>query len=93
MNYEILVRILDGLAHGAEQMQPLFRSELVDPAIIVDPNAIHILHHQIRQAVVGDSAVQKTRDARGDRDWLGSAAHCESAAASLGSVRGRLARS
>jgi hypothetical protein len=57
MNHQILVRVFDGRAYRGEQLQPLFRTELIDPAIIIDANAIHILHHQIGHTFVGDSAV------------------------------------
>ncbi len=64
VNDQVLVRVLHGAADADEQPEPSLDREVVDVAIPVDRQAVDELHHEVRQAVVGRSAVDQAGDVR-----------------------------
>jgi hypothetical protein len=61
---EVLVGDLDGLAHLAEQDEAPSDRQAVLVAVAVDRDTLDVLHHEVRQAVVGGAAVEQPRDVR-----------------------------
>ena len=64
MHHQAPVRVFYGPAHRAEKLKALRDGAFAALAILVDARAIHILHHQIRQALRSRAAVQQARDIR-----------------------------
>jgi len=62
MNHQILVRVLHGRADTEEQLQAGTSRELVQAAILVDRNALHVIHHQVGQPVLSAAAIQQLHD-------------------------------
>ena len=56
----------DGVAdaNGPEQPQPVGDGKPLPVAIVGNRRALHVIHHQIQQPVLGGAAVQKPRDIR-----------------------------
>ena len=64
VNHALLVGVLDSLAHLPEQREAFFEPETVLVAVVRDRIAAHVLHHEVRTAIIGDPAVVYARDAR-----------------------------
>ena len=64
MNDKVLMRVGDRRADLAEERQALGRGQRVRVAVGVDRFAVHVLHDEVGQAVVGRSAVDQARDVR-----------------------------
>ena len=65
VQHALLMRVLDGVANGHEQPQPLGDGR---PDVVAVPRdgdaALHQLHHEIRQASFGGARVEHRGDAR-----------------------------
>src|SRR5208283_401434 len=64
MNDEVLMSEANGVAHSAEQLQPLADGELMCVAVLVNGHAIDELHHQVGIAFFGAAAVEQSSDVR-----------------------------
>ena len=64
MNDRATVRIRDRAAHLAKELQPLGDGQRLAVAVLVDRLPLDVLHHEIRQAVVGRVAIEQARDVR-----------------------------
>src|SRR5262245_23219351 len=64
MDDQVLVRVLNGRAHHAEEIDARREREVALRAIAIDRYARDQLHHEIRLAVVGRAAVDQPRDVR-----------------------------
>ncbi len=64
MNDQILMRIGDRRADLAEELQALGRGQRIRIAIGVDRFALHVLHDEVGQSVVGRAAIDQARDVR-----------------------------
>ncbi len=64
MDDEILVCILNRVAHGREQDEPVPDAERLAIAVRRDGFACHVFHGEVRPAVGGDAAVEEARDVR-----------------------------
>ena len=64
MNDQVLMRIGDRRADLAEELQALGRGQRMRVAVGVNRFAVHVLHDEIRQSVIGRSAVDQARDVR-----------------------------
>ena len=62
MNDQIRVRILNRRAHVLEQVQTRFDRQTFVVAVARDGPAVDELHREERQPVVGDTAVEQSRD-------------------------------
>ena len=60
----LLVGVLDGLADGDEQLEPLPQRQLALVAVAGDRDALDQLHHEERAAVVGGAGVEHPGDVR-----------------------------
>ena len=58
------MRIINGHADAFEQYQALIYAEFVCVAILVDWNAAHVLHDEVRHAVIGFPAIEQPADIR-----------------------------
>ena len=58
------MRIGDGRAHLAKELQPFGDVECLLVAIVVDRQPLDVLHDEVRQAVLGRVAVEQARDVR-----------------------------
>ena len=56
------MRVLDGPAHDAEQLQALVAGQASAVAILVDGDTLDIFHHQVGQAPVRRAAVEEPND-------------------------------
>ena len=56
--------VLDSLAHGHEQLQPVPDREVLPIAVLRELDSVHQLHHEIRAAGLGRPGVQHLRDVR-----------------------------
>ena len=61
---EAAVRVAHRPAHDQEQAQPIGHRQPARVAVAVDRHALHVLHDQVRQAVVGRAAVEQAGDVR-----------------------------
>ena len=59
---EVLMGVLDGRAHLAEQHEPWLERERPRLAVGVEGNALDALHHDVGHAILGGPAVQQPRD-------------------------------
>ena len=73
------MRVGDRGADLAEELQPLGDVERSAVAVLVDRLPFDVLHHEVRQAVLGRAAVEQARDVRVIEARRGSAARCGSA--------------
>src|SRR3954469_16651142 len=64
MNDEILVRVGNGRANLAEDLEALHDSELALPAVIIEPLAFDKFHDEIRQAIGCNRAAIESGDIR-----------------------------
>ena len=64
MHHQVPVRVMHGVAHVAEESETLLDREPVRIAVAVHRDAVHVLHHEIRQPRFGDAGVEETRDVR-----------------------------
>ena len=64
MHDQVPVGEADRLADLAEELQPLADRQPLLVAIARDGHAIDVLHDEVRQPVVGDTAVQQRGDVR-----------------------------
>ncbi len=66
------VGVLDGLAHGDEQFQPLLRGQLAGVAELGDRRPLHQFHDEVRAAVGSGAGVEHLGDVRvvHDREGL-----------------------
>ena len=64
MNHTLLVRVVDRLADGNEELNPLPDAEVSLLAVPRDRQAIDILHHEIRQALRRCPGVKDLGDVR-----------------------------
>ena len=64
MNDQVLMRIGDRRAHLAEELQALGRGQRIRVAVGVNRFALHVLHDEVGQSVIGRSAVDQARDVR-----------------------------
>ena len=62
MDDEVLMGVLDGRAHLAEEHEPRLESERALVAVGVEGNAEDALHHDVGQALLGRPAVEQPRD-------------------------------
>jgi hypothetical protein len=62
MHHQVLVGILHGQTHSAEQAEPFFDGEPVGITVFVDRLSLDQLHDHIRKPVLGCPAVQQTGD-------------------------------
>ena len=58
----LLMGVLDRLADGDEQLQPLLRREVIAVAVLGDRHALDQLHHEVRAAGVGGAGVEDAGD-------------------------------
>jgi hypothetical protein len=58
VNDQVLMGVLDSVAHTLEQSQALSQRKRVVVAIPIDREAIDVLHDQVRQAVVNTRVTQ-----------------------------------
>ena len=47
MDDTFVVRVLDGLAHHLEELQPFLGGKVLAIAVVGDGNALHVLHHEV----------------------------------------------
>ena len=64
MHDQVLVRVVDGRAHGAHQRDPLLGREPPPVAVRVDRFAVDVLHDEVGRAVRRAPAVEQSRDVR-----------------------------
>ena len=64
MDDALLVGVLDGLADRDEQREPFAGGQPVAIAVVGDRNAGHVLHHEVRPALVGRARVEHPGDVR-----------------------------
>ena len=64
MHDEILVRVLNRVAHGGEEEEPMPDVERLSIAVCRDGLAGDVLHREVRSSVGGDAAVEQARDVR-----------------------------
>ena len=64
MDDEVLVCVLYRRTHVEKELQPRTDVEPVRVAIPGERQTVHILHHQVRTSIFGDSAIQQPRDVR-----------------------------
>ena len=60
----MLMHVVHGGAQRAEQIDALVHAELAVVAVGVDRLTFDVLHHEVRCAVLGRSAVEQVRDVR-----------------------------
>src|SRR5579872_2602288 len=53
---------MNGGAHALEKLEPLDDTELAGLAIVVNRLALDVLHHEVRQAVLGGAAIEQPRN-------------------------------
>ena len=58
MNDKILIGVVDRDAHALKQLQPRGHIERARIAVLVDGVALDVIHHQVRQAVLGRAAIE-----------------------------------
>ena len=59
VHHQVAMRIRHGVADGTEQREPFGHRQTPPGGVVVDGNAVDILHHQIWQPVPGDAAIQQ----------------------------------
>ena len=64
MNDTLLVGVLDRLAYGYEQLEPLAGGQVIPVAVLGDGQAPHKFHHKVRTPGVGRSPVEDLGNAR-----------------------------
>ena len=64
MHDQVLVRVVDGRAHGADQRDAFFGRESPAVAVGVDRLAVDVLHDEVGRAVRRAPAVEQPRDVR-----------------------------
>ncbi len=62
MHHQVLVGVMDRLADGAEEAQPLGDRQPALVAVPVDRGARHVLHGEVREAQLGDAGVEQAGD-------------------------------
>jgi len=62
MQDQVLMGVLERRAHAEHKPDALTRAEFTIPAPRIDAVAGHLLHHEIRRAIVGNTAVHEARD-------------------------------
>ena len=62
MNDKVLMRVGDRRAHLAKERQALGRGQRIRVAVGVNRFAVHVLHDEIGQAVIGRPAIDQARD-------------------------------
>ena len=67
MHYQILMGVVDRIAHRPEQREPLRNRETPRLAMLVDGNPFNVIHDEVRSAILGRAAVQQHHDV-GDQD-------------------------
>ena len=58
MNHQVLMRVMNGRANGAENLQAHIDGELVAVAIVSDGQAVDELHHEVGETVSGGTPVK-----------------------------------
>ena len=58
----MLMRVMDGGANSLKEFQSVFGVERVQIAIVIDRQALDVLHHQVRSIVFRRAAIEQTRD-------------------------------
>jgi hypothetical protein len=87
MDDEIAVRVLDGLAHLAEQAEAPGEVERVRFAVLVQRHALDQFHHEVRRPLVGHPAAEQPGDVWVAQTGQGFALPREAALRAGGSVR------
>jgi hypothetical protein len=64
MHDQTLVGVMDRTAHFHKSFQAVFHAELMRIAILVDVYAFDVIHHQVRQPVLGGAPVDQAHDLR-----------------------------
>ena len=62
MDDQVLVCVLYCRTHVEKELQPRSDVEPVRVAIPGERQTVHILHHQVRTPILGDSAIQEPRN-------------------------------
>src|SRR5262249_18350831 len=62
MHDTALVRVVYGGADSTEQFQPFGYRQLSDVTVLVNGKTIHVLHDNVRQAILGATAVKEPGD-------------------------------
>ena len=60
----VLVGVLHGRTHEAEQVQSFTRRQAVRRAVDIDRLPFDVLHDEIRQAVIGHASIEQVGDVR-----------------------------
>ena len=64
MDDTFVVRVLNGLAHHLEELQPFLGGKVLAIAILGDGNALHVLHHEVGAAGLRRATIEHAGDVR-----------------------------
>src|SRR5215467_3276243 len=62
MDYQVLMRVLNGHARGTKKLEALGNVEAVGVAVDVNRLSLDIFHDGVRQPVVRGAAIEQARD-------------------------------